>query len=41
MSEQKQGTAHAPAHNTTLGVDETPKPHLWPDPWTHPYPLPI
>ena len=30
-----------PAHNTTKGVGKTPKPPLWPDPWTHPYPHPI
>ena len=26
------------AHNTTWGVSKTPKPPLWPDSWTHPYP---
>jgi len=29
-----------PAHTTTYGVDKTPKPPLWPDGWTHPYPHP-
>ena len=38
MSEQKQGTAHAPAHNTTLGVDKTPEPHLCPEPVGTPLP---
>ena len=27
-----------PAHTTTYRVDKTPKPPLWPDRWTHPYP---
>ena len=29
------------ALNTTRGVGKTPKPPLWPDAWTHPYPHPI
>ena len=45
--EQKQGVgtksrvlSMPPVHNTTRGVDNPPKPLLWPDPWTRPYPQP-
>ena len=38
--EQKQKHI-PPAFSTTQGVVKTPKPPLWPDPWTHPYLLPI
>ena len=45
---QKQGVASksrvlcvTPALNPTRGVGKTPKPPLWLDPWTHPYPHPI
>ena len=30
-----------PAHTTTKGVGKPPKPPLWPDLWTRPYPHPI
>ena len=46
--EQKQGVGSKnrvllmpPALNTTKGVGKPPKPHLWPDPWTHCYTHPI
>ena len=47
-AEQKQGVGSKsrvlsmpPALNTTRGVGKTPKPPLWPNAWTHPYPHPI
>lgn len=31
----------SPKHSTTRGAGKPPKPPLWPDPWTCPYPHPV